>query len=537
MSNNSQKLKQRAELISILNTYRNIAKIDNLKLKDDINRIATIDDKNFVFKTLINEISSSKSIYSDICSIIIFEAIEKDLFEEFSIKLLQDKKTTDEKKLLIMSLMKQKGLDFNYRDVVDYVDNPEELAHSGVKDFLHNALIDPEVQLDLLDFYINIPTDEKNYFLENLETEFDGDNLANAFSLLIQLNLENNDEFTCILNVLLNSDSPYALIGLNHVLENKKLDAKTKAKIKRTIKKINEIHPDFSNDFLVKNSSIYKTYISFVDGKSEFSLIFSRKTKDNLINLLLLTINLSAGIKSCMGFSSIEKENFQSIIKRLFSDSIPININTVAFKSLYQHYLSKTKNNNFDLPYELIVWKNLLNDVRTINFDISEFINSKLNITELTKSKIKKFINSKVVETWFYSYGENEYIDKIIDRIENEHCLDLDKINEWTNASIQENFISNIEYIKELQSKLLLQAYISSLAKLEVTSSCAYSMCFKTQYLKILILSIIDKSIYHAFAFKLNQLDENNIFRKKPLTSFSEDELEILLAQFEEKWK
>ena len=53
---------------------------------------------------------------------------------------------------------------------------------------LENALINPEVQIDLLDFYINIPNDEKITFLENLKEEFSGDNLAKGFVLKLVKN-------------------------------------------------------------------------------------------------------------------------------------------------------------------------------------------------------------------------------------------------------------------------------------------------------------------------------------------------------------
>ncbi|MBR5303692.1 MAG: hypothetical protein IKU37_02570 [Candidatus Gastranaerophilales bacterium] len=536
MSNNSQKLKQRAELISILSTYRNAIRIDNNKLKKDIDYIATIDDKAFIFKTLLNEITSTKSIYSDICSIIIFEAIENELFKELSVKLLQNEKISDDKKILIMSLMKQKGLDFEYHDIVDYIDNPEDLAHNGIKDFLKNALTEPEVQLDLLDFYLNIPQEEKIDFLENLESEFDGDNLANAFSILAHLKLDNT-EFDFIFNALLNSSSPYALSGLNQALENKTFNTKTKAKLKRVIKKISQENPDFLVDFLTKNSTIYKSQISFVDGRSDFSMIFSRKKEDELIDTLLLTINTTKGITSCMGFNSIDTFNYQSIIKRLFSDSIPIDINPIALKSLFIHYTNKTKSNNLELPYELIVWKNLLNDVRSINFDVSEFINSKLEIIKLTQEKVKKFITSKVTETWFYSYGENCFVDEIIDKIELEHCTDLDTINEWVDASIEKNFLPDQNYMSQLKSRLLLQSYVASLANLKITSACAYSLCFKNPYIKMLISSFIDKSIYYTFMSKLQQLEKKNIFRKIPPTKLAKDEVQILMAQLEEKWK
>ncbi|MBQ4646361.1 MAG: hypothetical protein IJB79_03335 [Candidatus Gastranaerophilales bacterium] len=535
MSANSQKLQQRAALIAILNKYRNVNKIDNSELEIDIKTVCEFEDKEFVFKTLLAEIISSNGIYADICSIIAFESIDNDVFQNVAIKFLQDKKVEDNKKFIIMSLMRQKGLDFNYRDISNYVDNPEELAHSGVENFLNNALVDPEVQIDLLDFFINIPEEEKIYFLDNLKNEFSGDDLANAFSILAQLNLE-GAEFEIVFETLIELNSPYSLSGLEFILNNNKLDTKTKAKLKRVIKKIKTENPKFVNGFLTKDSKVYKCFISFIDGKSNFSLVFSRKRKDETIDALFFTINITQGITSCMGFCSILEDNFATIIKRLFSDSMPVNIAPVALKGLYSHYLSKTDENNYELPYEFIVWKNMLNDVRDLNYDISEFLNSKLEVTKLTEAKVKKIINAVVMETWFYSSGENKFVDEIIEQIEKKHCLDLEKINSIVSDSIDKNFLNNKEFMAELQSKLLLQSYVSSLAKLKLTSACAYSLCFKSVYTKMLITSMIDKSIYCALNDKICELDDDNMFKKGSKTKFKKAELETLMAQIEAKW-
>lgn len=535
MPEKSKKLLQRAELIAILNKYRDAIKIDNLQLYSDIDLISKYEDKAFILKTLLGEISSSKGLYCDICSIIAIEAIETKLFEELSLKFLQDKTIDDDKKFLIVSLMREKGIDFDFGDIADYINNPEELAHNGVENFLKNAIYDPDVQLDLLDFYINIPKDEKIYFLENLKTEFECDDFANAFSILAQLNLE-QDEFEYIFDSLLQSDSPYALCGLKHIYDNKKLDSKTKAKLRRKIKKINEKTPNFVNDFLTKDSEVYKTYIGFVDGKSNFSLVFSRKRKDETLDTLMFGVNITKGITSCMGFCSIAEDNFNSIIKRLFSDSPPIKITPIALKTLYEHYISKTESNDIELPYEFIVWKNMLNDVRKINFDISEFINSKLDRIKLSSDKVKKFSAGKMVETWYYSQGDNIFVDEIIEKIENQHLLDLDKINEIVSKTIDENFLNDKKFMAELQSKLLIQAYVASLAKLKLTSACAYSLCFKSNYTKLFIASMIDKSIYYALSTKLYQLEDKNIFKKESPTKFKKEELELLMAQLEEKW-
>lgn len=535
MSKASDKLQQRAQLIAILNKYRQATQIDNVQLNKDIEIIANFENKNFVCKTLFQEITDTKTVYANICAIILIEAIDVEIFEKEAIDCLQKETTPDEKKFFIMSLIKQKGIEFNFKDISNYIDTPEELAHNGVVDFLQNAINDPEVQIDLLDFFINIPKEEKIYFLENLLTDFEGDNLANAFSILVQVEL-NKEEFEIIFDGLSTIDSPYAIEGLEYILQNKKLETKTKTKIKRIIKKLQEKYPNFSNDNFVKDTQIFKSYISFVDGHSNFSLVLSRIRADKTLDALLATININDGVNSCMGFSSITLENFLSIIKRLFNDSLPVEISPTALKSLFEYYYEKSKKNNIELPYELIVWKKFLNNIRTLNYDISEFINSKLEITKLTQAKVKKFSSSKITETWYYSVGQNKHVDNIIEEIEKRHTIDLDEINEIVSKSIDENFLSDNEFLKELQSKLLLQSYVANLAKLKMTSACAYSLCFKNPYLKTFIHSSIDKSLYYAFSTKAYELEEKNRFKKNAKTNFSKEELELIMSQLEEKW-
>ena len=535
MPKQPQKLQQRAQLITILNKYREVNQIDNSELKKDIDLISTFENKEFIFKTLLQEINSSKGLYGDICSIILLETIENEPFEKIAISLLQDKKIKDDKKFLIMSLMKQKGLDFNYRDVIYYIEDADVLAHNGVKSFLGSAVKDPDVQIDLLDFFVNIPKEEKIPFLNNLQEEFSGDDLANAFSILAQLDIS-KEESDIILNTLLEIDSPYAIDGLEHILKFQKYDTKTRSKIKSAIKKNIKKNPDFSNKLFIEDGEVFKCHISFVDGKSNFSLVFSRKRKDNTIDTLLATANIKDGIVSCVGFCAIDIHNFTSIVKRLFGDSLAVKITPVALKTLFEHYLNKAIKNKIELPYELIVWKNMLNDVRVINYDISEFINSKLERIKLSKEKVKKFASSKMLETWYFSQGENKYVDKLIDKLEKAKIVDLDKINELTFKMIDEKFLNNEAFMEEYRSKLLIQSYVASLAKLKITSSCAYSLCYDNPYTKLLIESCVDKSIYCYFATKVYELEQENVFRKEKPTNYSKEELEILMAQLEEKW-
>ena len=94
-----QKLQQRATLISILNKYANIDQIDNYQLKQDIDAIIEIDNKELVFKTIAQEAMGNNGLYSDVCAIILLEAIEDEVFEKEAYLILENDKIDDDKKI------------------------------------------------------------------------------------------------------------------------------------------------------------------------------------------------------------------------------------------------------------------------------------------------------------------------------------------------------------------------------------------------------------------------------------------------------
>ena len=535
MSDISEKMQYRAFILSILNKYSNVAEIPNEKIDADIVQLKSVSDKDLLAKVLLKEVSEHKTDYANVCAIFLMNTIDKDIFEKHALEALRNKDISDEKKFFIISLLKQKGLQFDYNDLDNYVKNPERLAQDGVKDFLADAINDAEVQIDLLDFYQNIPKEERLSLLYNLAEEFSGDNLANAFSLIIQLDIE-DDEADIIINTLSKSESVYAKEGLEFILLNKNIDIKTREIVQNTLKEINSKNIGFKNTSLIENSKIHKCYISFVDGNSNFSFIISRIRSNNIIDCTMVTINILKGITACMGFSKLEIENFNMVLKRLFSDSIPVEINPIALKSILSYYYDKNLKNGYDIPYEFIVWKNLIKDIEKLDYDVSEFINSKLETVNLNETKVRKFTVSKIVENWFYFLNQNKNIDKLIDIIEKKHINNFDEINENIVKVMNDDFLNNKDFSIELQSRLLIQAYVARLAGLKMTSSVAYSLCYKNPYLKILVNSIIDKSLYMYFLQVLHSNNSKNLFKKEIKSVFSKDELENIVNKFEEKW-
>ena len=102
MSKASDKLQQRASLIAILNKYRDSSQINNKELNQDIEIIANFENKNFVCKTLFQEITDTKSVYANICAIILLETIDVETFEQEAIECLKKETTPDDKKFFII---------------------------------------------------------------------------------------------------------------------------------------------------------------------------------------------------------------------------------------------------------------------------------------------------------------------------------------------------------------------------------------------------------------------------------------------------
>ncbi|MBR2068302.1 MAG: hypothetical protein IJ877_00940 [Candidatus Gastranaerophilales bacterium] len=540
MTNNQSKMQIRAQVMQMLSKYRDIKNPSNIDISQDIDILEHIKDKEYVARLLFKEIGTGEmGDFTNICAIMALEAIDNDSFEKSAINFLRDKSYSDEKKFLMISLIKQKGIYFDYDEIENYIASPEQVAQKGVKGFLLNSINDPEVQIDLLDFFGNIPKEERLYLLNNISQEDMPDSIAHTMSLLCQLEVE-NEELSIIEDTLLKSSSPYAIEGLEHIIENYNINLKLRQKLKKELAKLKEDNPDFINNSIIKDSVINDSYISFIDGNSNFSLILSRKMKDSSIDAVLLSINTKQGILACMGFGNITPSNYTTIIRRLFPDSSPIKISPQAFKALFLHYKNKNKKTDTPLPYELLVWEKLLGDIQDINYDISEFINSKLDTLNLTEGKVKKFVTSAILDPWYWPYGQNKYIDEIIDTIEKEHITEYDKIDEIVSKSIDEHFINDKEFLTEIKDRLLLLAYIAQLARLKISSAVSYSLCFKNDYFKMFITSLIDRSIYEYFINSYSESihkKERNIFKRGKKTSFNTKELDSLMDRIEAKWR
>lgn len=538
----SNKMQIRTSLISLLSKYQSARDVSSSTIKNDIEIIKKIEDNDYVVRILLDEINDKNKEYSNICALFLIQAASQNALENQSLKILNSKKISDSKKIFIISILKQRGVGIALDDLNSYINSSSSLLDEQINSFLDGVYNSPESQIDLLDFFVNIIPQERFCLINNLIKETSSDKLAIILSLFLHCEIDDS-ELEIILDALLKTNSLYSTYGLDYLLQkNAKENFLSQAALKKIQQVINKNKlkdKDFIDTSLITNSKIDKCLISLVDGKSMFSLVFSRVNKDNTRSCVLMTIDIQKGVTSTIGFSNLKLEEFMKILKRVFNGCLPVDINPIALKAIFDFYYNKNFRTNTLIPYELSVWKKYLNDIRNIDYELDEFLNSKLDITALNDGKIKKIINSKFFESWFYLQGENENIDKIINFIESQKKFNISQIESLIQETLQKNFVQNLDYIKKIHSDLLIQAYVSHLSKFKATSNAAYSICFNLKYLTIFINSIIDKSIYQYYLSEIEKTEKNgkNLFKKSEKTKLSKKNIEKLIKYFEEKWK
>ena len=168
MENKISKMQVRSELLAILNKYRCVKIPSGLSINNDIYAINSFEDKDFIAKILFKEMLCDSQEFANVCAIFALEVLDESTFERHAIDVLSDNNVADNKKFFVISLIKQKGINFNYDEISSYVQSPDNVAHDSVMDFLSNALFDPEAKIDLIDFYVNVSYNEKICLLNNL---------------------------------------------------------------------------------------------------------------------------------------------------------------------------------------------------------------------------------------------------------------------------------------------------------------------------------------------------------------------------------
>lgn len=538
---NESKIQQRAQILQEIFRLKSLSAVSDSDIEKCIENLSDISDKTFLCTTILKEIDGSMVYFDGVLAILALN-LARDVLEKCVFTFLDKPTISDEKKLFLINLLNQAGTAIDPNLIHLYVKNADEVIDLETEKFLQMAEVNPEAQIDFLDFYFGINDKDRSILLDSIISDYSGDLLANILTPLIY-SVQDEETLKMCIKGLLNSKSYLAYAPLEWLIKTSSnpkivsLSKKTKNELKIAGLRKNITIFEYYKE-LFQNSKPLNCFVSSIDGGSNFSLVFSRVYENGSISAFFAVFNLEIGPISCFGLSNISKTEYDNVISRFFKDTDKISLDISFAKTLIDYFSDFAFDKKEIIPYEFLCWRQLTYDIEPLDTPIEEIIKSELIKTNVNEIDLKRAINSEYGSRWFFSYSR-KYPDfiKLIDNI----CLlnenEFENFDKMTKAFIEKR--EKLPLYGYLKKRFLYQAYFLKKLNFKNLSSLFYSIYSDDDALFKFYEFSIKKSVYEFFLNLQNlkdTTDENNIFAKQRKVKFFDFNSKKMLELIEKRW-
>lgn len=525
------KIQIKAEVLATIRAIANSTNPTPSLLTD----LKNIEDKKTVFDILIKELSNADDHKSLIICWLLTEVIEKEELNNALWDVIKDSATTDHVKMIAFNMLKDLGNQIDYEVISGYFEKFNELINKETKELLDTAIMNPEAQIDFMDFLNALVDDDKILLIKSLEEDYTNDALANIL-IPVFMYYTGTPVGNTALDILGRSRSQLAFHALENIKPYVSPDILTNVNKALSSLKLSGIRVDNTEKFykdILKESKPYKCYISFPDGHGNLAMIFSRKRANKSLQFLATVVNPHYGMLDAFGFNSMSESDFYKIIDKFYNYQEKYEISPGIIKHILKQAIETTYDNKDILPYEYICWESILLDVKEEEPVID------LEKIELNQKTIDELCLSEYVQNWFFDEITTPEFKVFIDKLSKEYksnnfTVDLDKF-------IADNYDS-VYTPRELACMLVIFNVASYLRLIKGDTELAqvfYSL--GTNY--AFLTNILRKSIYEYYIGKRyilkNRRDASNMFEKKlqPQTDdFELLQLDMIISSIEAKW-
>ncbi len=525
------KLQIKAEVLATLRAISGSTMPDPSLLTD----LKLIEDKKTVVDILVRELLNADEHKSLLICWLLTELVEKEQLNNELWDVIKSPEYNDHIKMIAFNMLKDLGNKIDYEVISGYFEKFNELINKETKELLDTAIMNPEAQIDFMDFLNALSDNDKILLIRSLEEDYAHDALANIVIPVFLFYME-TEVGDAALEILGNTKSQLAY----HALENVKqyVDEVQQAKINKAISslKLSGIRVDNTVEFykeILKESKPYKSYVSFPDGHGNLAIIFSRIRPNKTLQFLALVVNPRYGILDSFGFNAMQERDFYKIIDKFYNYQEKYEVKPEIVKYLAMQAVESSYANNEPIPYEYICWESILLDIEAERPEIQ------LEKKELNQKEIDKLCLSDYVQNWFYdeitSPEFKEFIDKLSREFKtNNFNVDLDKF-------VADNFDS-VFNAKELAYQMVnfnIAAYLRQLKQDNDLAQTLYSL--GTNY--AFLTNILRKSIYEYYVGQRyilkNQRKAATMFEQKlqpQADDFELLQLDMIISSIEAKW-
>ncbi len=475
----------------------------------DFDMLDSQEDKKLISKVLFKELVNANPEKIPVLCFLLEHFVPKDELINKLWETLKNQNLQTEVKITILNLLRELDADWSYETCEEYLDDAQSLLDANTKQLLNTAVINPEVQIDFMDFLASIRVQDKITLLNSFADDFDSDVLANIL-IPVFVSEPNSPTGKEALKLLGNTKSQLAL----HVLDEMQhlATGELLQEIKRSLStiKISGMRQDNTKEFykeVLSDSKPYKFYLTYPDGHGDMALIFTRITQDEKIRFVSIVINIETGIKDCFGFFEISKFECSKILERFLRDEKTVDIDPESFKTiLYNAEITTIKNshNNWKLPYEYVCWKNLLIDIDFDSEQIETILSEQIVPAKVDREIITELDDMKISAHWFLDCNYSDEFTILLKELK-----DCQNLNELIENNLEKVFYN--EEKTAWNQKLLMAAYIKFVIGKEEDAQKIYGL-FKDEEIKQeLYKSILKRSIYeYLMVIKYDKSVENN---------------------------
>lgn len=525
------KIQIKAEILATISALSTSSQPNSSLITD----LKMIEDKKTVLDILIKELVNAPEQKALIICWLLTELIDKDTLNDELWNVIKAPEYGDHIKMIAFNMLKDLGNKIDYDVISGYFEQFNELINKETKQLLDTAIMNPEAQIDFMDFLSAISDEDKIVLIKSLEEDYANDALANIL-IPVFLYYMGTEVGNVALDILGRSKSQLAY----HALENAKkfVSSDMQGRINKAISelKMSGIRVDNTEEFyrnILKESKPYKVYVSFPDGHGNMGIVFSRIRANHTLQFLAIVTNPRYGILDSFGFNSMSERDFYKIVDKFYNYQEKYEINAGVAKYLINQAEEGSYTNNEPIPYEYVCWQSILLDIEM------EKPNLYVEKRELSQKDIDKLCLSDYVQNWFFDEITSEEFKTFIDKLSEEYKsnnfdVDLDKY-------IADNFDS-IFTAKELAYKLItfnIAAYLRMLKGDKELAVIFYSLGSNYAFLT----NIIRKSIYEYYVGKRyilkNQRNTANVFEKKMqprIEDFQLLQLDMIISSIEARW-
>jgi len=513
-------------ILNIINKFSNLKDISELKnLNVDI--LDAQSDKKTIVKILYKELYNANSNNEYILRILLERYAKKDELTTHLWGLLKNSHVSNETKIVALNFLRDFDSNWSYDECGQFLQNEDELIDHDTQLLLSNAITNPEVQIDFLDFVNSLNTKDKITLIESLGNDYSEDALANILSPVFLSNPYSQEGKTA-LEILGESRSQLAYHALDAALKYAKDDIKPAIKKNLSKLKLSGIREDNTLEFykkLLKETKPYEFCLTYPDGHGNQALIFTREKEDERIQFVAVVIDDYTGIKDCFGFNDISKFECDKIIERFYQDEPVLKITPEALKTI----LINAEKLSDKFPYEYICWKNLLSDIEPENVNIKEIVENNINPADISTKELNIICDDEFTQHWFLDYDYSDEIEQMFDilntkLINHEYKLNFDEL---INKSL--DFVFYPEEYKVWSERLIMCAYLKLLTGRNEQAELIYGLYNNEEMKREFFKNILRKSIYeYYFALKYNtELNDGK---------FSINELDYIIKIIESRW-